>query len=317
MAIAVPPVLYKYRHFSAQTVVQLCRDQLYYADPSTFNDPLDSKPCVEADCDVAMLERTVFELVRRRVEARMTAAARTIKYRGPKTLGHIAKHSKAEAQRTLDELAYSATNPDYEEAPPRPHIHLLASTIERELLLQYDKGVFSLAKRFDCPLMWSHYGEQHHGLCLGYAVPGTAEQSLRGVLYGGTRVVKASAVASMLTGDIVARSAVDEAVLLRKARDWRYEKEWRLLGPRGVGDSPLELVEVLFGTRCAGAVKHAVARALQGRDKSVKLYEMHEVHGTFRLKRRRLDEDELSASYPRRALAAMEGFADLDAGATS
>ena len=317
MAVAVPPVLYKYRHFSARTVEQLCRDQVFYADPSTFNDPLDSKPCVEADCDVPTLEQTVFELVRRRVEANWTAAAHTIKYRGPKTLEHIARHSNAEAQRTLEELAYLATNPDFEEAPPLPHIHLLASAIERELLLQYDKGVFSLAKRFDCPLMWSHYGEQHHGLCLGYKIPSDALPGLHGVMYGGARVVNASAVASMLAGDAAARSAVDEAVLLRKARDWRYEKEWRLLGPRGVGDSPLELVEVLFGTRCTGAVKHAVARALHGRDKSVKLYEMHEVHGTFRLKRRRLDEDELSASYPRRALAAMEGFGDLDASATS
>jgi Protein of unknown function (DUF2971) len=316
MPRAAPPFLYKYRHFGARTVELLCRDQVFYADPSTFNDPLDSKPCVEADCDVPTLERAVFELVRRRVESQMMSGARAIGYRGPKTISHIDKHSRAAAQRTLDTPAYNATNPEYTEAPPGPHIALLAYEIERELLLQYDKGVLSLAKRFNCPLMWSHYGDQHRGLCLGYTVPCSTQSQLHRVSYGGARNVRASSVAAMLDGDVDARVAVDEAVLLRKAQDWRYEKEWRLLGPRGSSDSPLELAEVLFGTRCEGAVKHAVASALQGRDRSVKLYEMREVRGTFRLKRRLLDVGELSVYYPRRALSDMEAFASVEAADT-
>ncbi len=57
---------------------------------------------------------------------------------------------------------------------------------------------------------------------------------------------------------------------------------------------------------------HAVASTLQGRDRPVKLYEMHEARGTFRLKRRRLDEDELSVYYLRRALSASEGFEGIE-----
>ena len=56
-----------------------------------------------------------------------------------------------------------------------------------------------------------------------------------------------------------------------------------LLGSRGTSDSPLEMVEVVFGMRCDSTVMHTVARALSGRDKEVKLYEMHEVRGTFEL----------------------------------
>jgi hypothetical protein len=301
-------VLYKYRQFSARTLQLLCRDLVYYANPSTFNDPLDTKPCVEADCDLRTLQRTVYELIRRRVEAEMKTGARAVKYRGPKTIAHIEKHSRAAASRTLDSLEYHATNPEYTEAPPAPLIGLLAYEIERELLRQYDRGILSLAKRFNCPLMWSHYGDQHRGMCIGYSVPLAARSQLHQVRYGGERNVRASAVAAMLDGDARARAAVDEAVLLRKAQDWRYEKEWRLLGPQGTSDSPLELVEILFGTRCEGAVKHAVATALDGRDRSVKLYEMHEVRGTFRLKRRLLDVGELSGSYPRRALSDVDAF---------
>lgn len=312
MAAAVPPVLYKYRHFSARTIEQLCSDEVYFADPSTFNDPLDTKPCVEADCDVETLERAVYELVRRRVDATMKAGAQTIKYRGPKTMEHIDKRSRAAAQRVLDTATYNATNPDYEEAPPGPHKALLAYELERELLQQYDKGLLSLAKRYDCPLMWSHYGDQHRGLCLGYSVPEASRSQLNRMNYGGRRVVPASQIAAMLQGDDAARRAVDEAVLLRKARDWQYEKEWRLLGPRGTHDSPLELVQVLFGIRCEGAVKHSVSKALDGRAGKVKLYEMFEVRGTFKLKRRILDDGELGVHYPRRALSVLEAIADFE-----
>jgi hypothetical protein len=312
MPTTVPPVLYKYRDFSSRTVSLLSSDTIYCADPNTFNDPLDSKPCVEVDCDVPTLERTVRELVRRRVEAEMKAGAKAVKYRGPKTMLHIDVRSKAAAQSVLDTLAYHATNPEYSKPVPGPYIDLLSSEIERELLKQHHQGVLSLAKRFDCPLMWSHYGDQHRGLCLGYSVPARTQSQVHRVTYGGVRNVRASSVAAMLDGDHAARAEVDQAVLLRKAQDWRYEKEWRLLGSRGLVDSPFELVEVVFGMRCDGAVKHATASALDGREGSVKLYEMHEVQGTFRLKRRRLDVGQLSSYYPRRALSASEAFDSLD-----
>ncbi|MGR2661920.1 DUF2971 domain-containing protein [Chromobacterium haemolyticum] len=311
MTKSIPPVLYKYRDFSARTVSMLCNDELFYADPSTFNDPLDAKPCVEADCDIPTLEKTVRELVRRRVEAGMQAGAQTLKYQGPKTLAHIDKHSTTAALRRLKDLAYHAMDPEYTDAGPNAHSRLLACAIEQELLLQYDKGILSLAKRYACPLMWSHYGDQHRGLCIGYRVPQAAQSQLHQVKYGGSRYVQASAVAAMLDGDISARAIVDSIVLLRKAQDWRYEKEWRMLGLQGKHDSPLELVEVIFGMRCENTIKHTVARALDRQDRPIKLYEIHEVPGTFQLKRRRLNIDELRASYPRRALSVTEAFEPL------
>ena len=68
------------------------------------------------------------------------------------------------------------------------------------------------------------------------------------------------------------------------------------------------LAEIVFGMRCPSTVKHTVASALKGRDKEVKLYEMHERRGTFQLDRNELDVGELSVYYPRRALSDMEGF---------
>ncbi|HEX6706060.1 MAG TPA: DUF2971 domain-containing protein [Albitalea sp.] len=310
-----PKILYKYRAFTTRTIEQLCGDRLYFADPSTFNDPLDCKPRVQADCDLPTLERIMFELVRRRKAAEMTSAASRAKLRGPKTQQHIDKVSRAEAQRLIGELAYLATDPEYSATPPSPHVSLLVAEIELELLRRYDKGVFSLARRYDCPLMWSHYGEQHHGMCLGYAVPADGFAGLHEVSYGGGRLVSAKKVAAMVVhddGDDAAQREVDAAVLLRKAGEWRYEREWRLLGPRGLSDAPLELCEVIFGLRCAEAVKHTVARALHGRERPVRLYEIVEVTDSFRLKRRPVDVDELAVYFPRRSRSAEEDFDAID-----
>lgn len=306
----IPRRLYKYRAFSNLTLESLVGDQLWYADPSTFNDPLDTRPSLNTDLDVHQLENVLRRLVENRIRAEMSAAAKTIRYQGPKTLGHIERHSHHRAEQLIADIAYNATNPEYDFGDP--HAFLLGQYIEEELLRQYEKGIISLAVRATCPLMWSHYGEQHNGICIGYSVPADAASEIHLVEYGGSRFVDASDIAKMLDGDEIARKRVDSAVLLRKAADWRYEREWRLVGPRGLQDSPLELEEVIFGMRCKSPVMYAIAKALENRDRLVKFFEMREVRGTFKLKKMPLDLNELSASMPRRARSIYEAFEKLD-----
>ena len=121
----------------------------------------------------------------------------------------------------------------------------------------------------------------------------------------------------MLGGDEDARRRVDEAVLLKKAKPWAYEREWRLLGSRGVHDSPLELEEVVFGMRCSSAVMYAVIQSLAGRDRPVRFYEIRGQHGRFLLDKRVVDIDELVATFPRRHRRIHEilgEFEDLETG---
>ena len=302
---SVPKRLYKYRAFDAKTVDLLVADQVYYADPSTFNDPFDTRPSLHADILLEQLEQTRTRLVEERVAAEMRAAADTLRYRGPKTMDHIFKQARREAAQGRTEIAYAATNPDCDEGA---QAWLLGHQIEMELLRRVEKGVLSLAKRCSCPLMWSHYGDQHRGLCIGYSIPEEAKPKLKKVSYGGNRMVEASKVAAMLDGDAIASAEVDEAVFLRKASDWRYEKEWRHFGKRGIADSPLDLEEIVFGARCLPTVKHTVLKALAGRAQKIDLYEIRETPGSFKLNRYKLDEAELATSYPRRSRSVIEDF---------
>jgi Protein of unknown function (DUF2971) len=302
----IPERLYKYRAFSNRTLDALVADQIFFADPGTFNDPLDTRPTLDTDIDADALAAILARLVEQRVSAEMNAAARTIRYSGSKTISHIASHSRRRAEQVVAEIRYHATNPEYDiEDPAR---FLFGQYVEEELLRRYGKGIVSLAARANCPLMWSHYGDQHKGVCIGYSVPAKAAGNLHKISYGGSRLIAASAVAAMLDGDEEARRKVDDAVLTKKAIDWRYEREWRLIGPRGPQDSPLEMEEVVFGMRCSHTVKFAIVRALEGRQRPVKFYEIREQHGRFLLGRYVLDTDELSVSLPRRALDVTESF---------
>ena len=149
------------------------------------------------------------------------------------------------------------------------------------LLRRYEKGIVSFAEQDDCLLMWSHYGDQHRGICIGYSVPERAAGDVHKVEYGRGRLVRASDVAAMLDGEDEARARVDESVLLRKAESWPYEQEWRLIGRRETQNSPLELEEIIFGMKCKESAKYAVMKALEDRSGVVEFYEMREERGTF------------------------------------
>jgi hypothetical protein len=302
----IPKRLYKYRAFSSRTLDALIADQLFFADPSTFNDPLDTRPSLDTDIDADALADIFARVVEQRIGAEMSAAAKTIKYSGQRTLSHITDLSRQHAKEIIAEIRYNATNPEYEgENPAR---FLFGQYVEDELLRRYDKGIVSLAERADCPLMWSHYGDQHNGVCIGYSVPEKASNDLYKISYGGSRLIAASIVATMVAGNDSARRQVDKAVFTRKANDWRYEREWRLIGPRGPRASTLELEEVVFGMRCSTSVKFAIVKALADRKRPLKFYEIRESRGKFSLEIHVLDTDEMNVSLPRRSLDFCDWF---------
>lgn len=295
----VPARLYKYREFNDATLDLLISDRLFFADPSKFNDPLDSNPSIDADILSDEMELVLRKLVETRVASEMRIAAKAIGFEKSNTFKHIRRQSLYQANRLVDEIRYQATNPDYEFDDPL--LILFAQYVEGELLRRYEGGIVSLTEREDCPLMWSHYGDQHHGIAIGYSIPEPRVRAVHKIKYGGSRLIQASKIAAMLDGDEEAKREVDAAVLLKKAHAWRYEKEWRLVGKRGVQDSILEMEEVVFGLRCPVAVRYAVLRALEEREPEVKFYEIRQQAGRFILKKYLFDSSEILALLPRRA----------------
>ena len=306
-----PKKIYRYRGLSARTLESLCHDELYFAAPAAFNDPLDCKPTVESDSDRCTLRLILGELVKRRVVAGTRAALKNARLQGQKAEAHATRLGGQAVRNKLADIEYNATNPDYEVSEEEAECRLLTCEIQQELIKQYHRGVCCFSASVYNPLLWSHYGDEHRGICIGYSLDRAPKPKLNKVIYGGSRIIKTSMIAqAVLENDVEAQNLLDEAVLLRKAPSWRYEREWRLLGNKGGHKSTLALQDVTFGLRCQAAVVHAVISALEARDDPIKFFEMYEVHGSFKLKRKSVNTDEMRAFLPMTARSAHEDFSD-------
>lgn len=183
------------------------------------------------------------------------------------------------------------------------------NAIEKEMRQHYERGVCCFSTTHSSPLLWSHYGDQHRGLCIGYSTDRLPKPKVNKVLYGNTRSIKSSLLEQALVkNDQQAREELDRDFLLRKDEAWKYEAEWRLIGNSGLQESPLLMQEITFGLRCPWPVLHAVVQALSGRETPVCFFTMSEVRGSFNLIRSELDIDEISAELPRVATSLTEEF---------
>lgn len=303
-----PNTFYRYRAFNILTLDGLCLDTMYFANPSTFNDPLDCSPSVNCDSSCEELREILTALIRRRISAEIKESLNKARVRGEMATVHAEKRAASEASSALSRLAYYATNPDYSLGADIAEAQLLTSEIEDEIRSYYARGVCCFSTSYASPLLWSHYGDQHQGLCIGYGLDRNPLPSPQPVQYGGSRSITTSALhAAFVLNDLTSVQALDQAVLLRKARCWSYEREWRLIDSQGLQDSPMLLKDVTFGLRCKTSVMHAVVEALSRRN-NVQFFEMYEVRGKYSLRRRALDLDELGASLPQTALSAIEMF---------
>lgn len=271
----IPQKLYKYRPFNAYTVGLLCRAEQYYANPFDFNDPLDCKPSVRADLAIRDLEGLLdvcFGSKEAWNKLKHTLRGNASEY------GPLATHAEAQRHYRID----------------------LIALIKAQLYAAFkDYGVVSLNTRWSCPLMWSHYGDQHRGLCLEYTTDRNLEHAnLRPIDYKGSRVLKLSdMVLWKRDQDRDAYERIFKSFFTHKASDWEYEDEWRLISEtQGSHASPITLTGVYFGMRCDYNVKTAVVRLLSDMTDGFGFQEIYDPLGNFQLLSRTVETDEVIAT---------------------
>src|SRR5690606_10306833 len=94
----------------------------------------------------------------------------------------------------LARIDYYATDPEYQTGVEEAKTWLLTHGIEEELLRDYERGVCCFSASFSSPLLWSHYSDQHRGLCIGYDLDRLPKPAPQQVIYGGSRIIKTSTV---------------------------------------------------------------------------------------------------------------------------
>jgi hypothetical protein len=277
MTVAPPARLYKYRDFSVNTLRMLTEDEVFYASPSVFNDPLDSSPTIEVDIDISALQRLLEKML-------------------------VSRSPIERVRLTIDEHRYMATelgNPEKNKAARDYYIRRLADNVLRALRDEYAKfGVLSLAGRWNCPLMWSHYADHHKGVCVEYATANAEFERLHPVNYGRPRTIKASTLVEWkFQKSPEALRAIEETLFLSKASQWRYEKEWRAIVDRaGTAPAPARLTAIHFGLRCDTSVIRTTVLMHRNKERGPKFYAMHVRGNGFQLSRARIDVDEIHAT---------------------
>ena len=128
-------------------------------------------------------------------------------------------------------------------------------------LLQ-EMGVLCLTEVSDSMLMWSHYANNHRGFCVEFDF--SSDTQLRKI----ARAVRYSDhFPSLSAVDLVGPDKYEalDALWLTKAECWAYEREWRVMMPKG-GKSyqaPSKIFSVIFGARMPESDRFMIAQALR------------------------------------------------------
>mgnify|MGYP000323936275 CR=1 FL=1 len=133
-------------------------------------------------------------------------------------------------------------------------------------------GILSMSADYASPLMWSHYADNHKGVCLGFRRDREFEVNdfysppLTQVVYGGSRTININNFLEDRYPDKDFMRQLVMPALLAKAPNWFYEHEWRYLHDYANVESeiPADLEEVIFGWRVSDHVKETVFRLLLG-----------------------------------------------------
>lgn len=274
--LKLPKRLYKYRAFNVNTLRLLSEAEVYYANPANFNDPLDCKPTIQVDTDRSLLEKLCYKML-------------------------VASYGKERALREMRNHRYMSTEyGDYkvDAEVEKYYMQRLASNIKD--LLYAEMGncrVLSLAERWDCPLMWSHYADKHRGLCLEYDMADHACRNMKAVDYKQPRSIKINdLVAWKLNGSTAAAQVIHNTFFFAKAPQWRYEREWRdINGSSGASSAPFRISAIYFGLRCDTAVLTTLVKLYADVNWPIKFYNVYPLDESFRLKRRLVDTAEIEA----------------------
>ena len=234
-------------------------NELYFSKVSAFNDPFDCK--FQVEFSGAKHDKSKF--------------LEDLSKKNAPHLNRQQRRSKArEETKVLDD-------PD------------LASAVRGSLIQEIEKwGIYCLSEIPDNILMWSHYANAHRGFCLEFA--SRESDALFGVeLWLGGQKQKREIVApfpveystkypvaNLLNGQIA------KDTFLRKAKQWEYEKEWRMMVPNGPGARqfpPQCLTGVIFGCRMTEKHKEMIREWCRNREPAITYYEARESEDSYSL----------------------------------
>jgi len=235
-----PDRLYKYESFTAQSLENFKNQAVYFASPTSFNDPYDCAifPGVKVPSDEDV------ELIRQH-------------YLKDKELDHGQRNAfERKDVNTLRQMFVGIGQ------------EMLDSAVHSFIT---ERGVSCFSERRDSLLMWGHYGGKFKGFCIEFRTDFDPFAKARKVVY--TDAMPKVDIVSMLCDE-----DNDDVLNLycTKALDWQYEREWRCLHKKAgtVYTYPTEaLTGVFIGPDAPYSTLEIIALVLAGQNPEVQLWQ--------------------------------------------
>lgn len=267
----LPKKLYKYAGFNGYSLKTLTEAENFYCNPKIFNDPLDCSPTINWDIEIPDMEELLRILLK--------------KYLGENEVDARMMTNRLHAQDYEGENNYS-----YETF----YKAIIVSDISYFLPQDVEKvGVLALSANWNSPLMWSHYADQHRGICIEYDTTDLEHPNIGPVNYGGPRSINASDIlAWKRDGSRSAKERIHKVWFFSKASQWRYENEWRdINSTSGSYFTRFRMTGILFGLRCQPPVITSIVRLLH--DKQVTFKSIDVSNNSFKLTRKAVDTEDI------------------------
>lgn len=257
-----PEVLYKYRSWCKENNRKIITEnQLYLASPKDFNDPIDCR----IGNNYSLLD----------------------------TDEKIEEYAELFIKKHKDNIIEMGLVPDQEKEAIINNLKTDLNSFQKDedeltnAMLHRCLGVLSMSTRFDSILMWSHYADNHKGFCVGFSETKMRESYLFGK--GGP----------VIYGDEFPKidprnNKVSDKMFLQtfyKAKDWNYEKEYRLTKlffPREPNKAdriiivPNDfIIEVIIGLKTPNEHKKEIIEICNR--KNIPIYQIEQVPFEFKL----------------------------------
>jgi hypothetical protein len=272
--------LYKYRRFEPKALHMLCESEVHFSDPLKFNDPLDCSPTVIVDIALSDLKNLYCKMIGE----------------------ELAKKNLTRFQYCEDEDGAHAVSDEFYRAN-------IAEAIKNQLDIEmkHGRGVFSLGGQWNSPLMWSHYADEHRGICIEYDVSLSVCDPPRKVDYKGDRGILASDIMSFVFHESAsAKEKIEQKYFYTKAGQWEYEEEWRYIrSHQGSISAPFHITGIHFGMRCDRSVASSIVRLMRESIPQINFYRISPNPNSFKLERTQIGTDELDGNFRPMQAAAM------------
>jgi hypothetical protein len=172
-------------------------------------------------------------------------------------------------------------------ALPEPAHRIALEATKRQI--GETRGVICFSQSWRNPVLWAHYADKHRGIALGFEID---ESKIQTISYASQRLRMKLEDES---GNPALTPEMMNAILTTKYRDWKYEKEVRVvcaledIDPEtglyfAAFDASLRLRQVILGPRCT-VTHEQIAEAVHHPNSQVQVISSRLAFNSFRVVR--------------------------------